>query len=475
MNEKVVENTNVHRRSRRRWVIRIVAVVVLLIGIHALWTFLSGRAALQEAIQETDALDPRWRLEHLMADRAKMPAEENSALIILVAFQLEDRSDSKKLAEAEITGLDDVWERDQYRLNEVQKKALDVLLRAQEKSLPEYRKIAKMPKRRYPDFVPRENAPHELPPSVRAREAFRALRIGFLDCLERGDHAGEIQDIHGMINVASSLGEEQTSLATSMRYFIRQSAPFSIRRWIAQEQPKEADLGDFQKLLEFELQLPLLVKWVRINRADGFENFEQAIANVNRPKNNIDRAIRFAHQRIWDVGQVARIKAEYLRIMNQIIDVCSMSPSDRLGELTRLEQTVAANPELKPFVAFIFNRIKDTCLRSDAVVTCAITALAAERFRIQQQRWPASLDEFVAADFLKSVPIDPYDGNALRWKITDRGAIVYSIGKDGTDDEGAYDPSKPTEPGNDIVFRLYDPAHRRQPPLPPKVVEPENP
>ncbi|MCI0334446.1 MAG: hypothetical protein L0228_14605, partial [Planctomycetes bacterium] len=42
---------------------------------------------LQDAIAETDRIDPEWRLEQLEARRRKVPDESNSALVLISARQ----------------------------------------------------------------------------------------------------------------------------------------------------------------------------------------------------------------------------------------------------------------------------------------------------------------------------------------------------------------------------------------------------
>ncbi len=41
--------------------------------------------------------------------------------------------------------------------------------------------------------------------------------------------------------------------------------------------------------------------------------------------------------------------------------------------------------------------------------------------------------------------------------------MFYSVGPDGRDDGGVCNRKEITAPGTDIVFRLWDPAQRRQP------------
>jgi hypothetical protein len=88
---------------------------------------------------------------------------------------------------------------------------------------------------------------------------------------------------------------------------------------------------------------------------------------------------------------------------------------------------------LLPALAKVCNRDADhvTLLR------VAQTALAVERYRLAHTNsLPTSLEELVPT-YLKSTPIDPCDGQPLRFKKLDKGYVVYGVGSDGTDESGA--------------------------------------
>ena len=53
-------------------------------------------------------------------------------------------------------------------------------------------------------------------------------------------------------------------------------------------------------------------------------------------------------------------------------------------------------------------------------------------------------------DFLPAVPADPFGGKPLRYVIRKGACIVYSIGRDQTDDGGRDDGRVPP----DVVFRV---------------------
>lgn len=66
------------------------------------------------------------------------------------------------------------------------------------------------------------------------------------------------------------------------------------------------------------------------------------------------------------------------------------------------------------------------------------TAIALKRYQLAHKTWPDSLDQLVPA-YLPSVPLDPIDGQPLRYKKAANEAddyTLYSIGVNGIDDGG---------------------------------------
>lgn len=75
----------------------------------------------------------------------------------------------------------------------------------------------------------------------------------------------------------------------------------------------------------------------------------------------------------------------------------------------------------------------------------ARTAVALAAYRSDKGHLPGTLADLVPA-YLPSVPIDPWDGKALRWSL--EKATVWSIGRNGRDDGGT--------PGGEVGMELPD-------------------
>ena len=74
---------------------------------------------------------------------------------------------------------------------------------------------------------------------------------------------------------------------------------------------------------------------------------------------------------------------------------------------------------------------------------------------------------FREQDLLPAIPVDPFDGQPLRYVRRDDGVTVYSIGLDEKDDGGLIPIGKvANDTPQDVGFRLYDLASRGLPALP---------
>ena len=95
-------------------------------------------------------------------------------------------------------------------------------------------------------------------------------------------------------------------------------------------------------------------------------------------------------------------------------------------------------------------------LKRVAQLEVAKTLVAVERHRLAHTSLPETLGQLVP-DYLAEVPVDPFDGRPLRYRRTDQGFVVYSVGEDSKDDGGEQEPPTETKRPDetwDLVFRI---------------------
>lgn len=108
---------------------------------------------------------------------------------------------------------------------------------------------------------------------------------------------------------------------------------------------------------------------------------------------------------------------------------------------------------------FVFDYFIRPQAEFEARCRTALTALAIERFRNGHGGLlPGTLAE-VAKELKFEVPVDPFDGNSIRYLKLPNGYRVHSVGADGTDDGGVPETQNswyggPPVIGADITFSL---------------------
>jgi hypothetical protein len=166
--------------------------------------------------------------------------------------------------------------------------------------------------------------------------------------------------------------------------------------------------------------------------------------------------------------------AAFLRNLNEWIEIAKRPPEEWEALLAQERAKLPNLPILVRLLTPALDRLAQAYLRNHANLRCAIVAVAAERFRQQQKRWPESAGELVQAGLLGAVPTDPYDRKPIKFARTADGLVVYCIGPDGADNGGKIDRQNPFKTGIDFGFQLWDLAARRapsQPPRPPSPVD----
>lgn len=112
----------------------------------------------------------------------------------------------------------------------------------------------------------------------------------------------------------------------------------------------------------------------------------------------------------------------------------------------------------------------NTIMRQSASWRCTQIALAAERFRLQHQRWPRTQDELIP-QYLPAVLLDPFDDKPLRLIAVEDGLHIYSVvgsalDREFKDDGGDIQKTEEKYLTKDTGVKLWNPAHRRKPAKP---------
>ncbi|MCH8218112.1 MAG: hypothetical protein IH892_15245 [Planctomycetes bacterium] len=126
----------------------------------------------------------------------------------------------------------------------------------------------------------------------------------------------------------------------------------------------------------------------------------------------------------------------YINGIQASIEAAALPTHEALSRLSEIEKTQHEKlGRMARSLNLGLSRVHVLFARSMAELRSAGTALAVERYRLANGRLPATLQDLVPT-FIASVPVDPFDGQALRYQQLDPGYVVYSVGQDLADNQG---------------------------------------
>ncbi|MBN1257214.1 MAG: hypothetical protein JXA52_05865 [Planctomycetes bacterium] len=128
----------------------------------------------------------------------------------------------------------------------------------------------------------------------------------------------------------------------------------------------------------------------------------------------------------------------YLEMMIDYFAIAELPAEERLAAAKTLKAKLSNIPShlvisrmMLPSITGVFTRE----LQHIANMRLVQAALAVERYRLRHGKLPDSLSD-LKPEFLPEIPLDPFDGKLLRYKLLAKGYMVYSIGQDQADNGG---------------------------------------
>jgi hypothetical protein len=130
--------------------------------------------------------------------------------------------------------------------------------------------------------------------------------------------------------------------------------------------------------------------------------------------------------------------SDTLNYMGDCIEASKLPPTERLAGFRAAAKKLDDLPFLHILIKTLApatSRVAELDLRAHVHLDLARTALAIERHRLATGKVPERLEDLVP-QYLKDVPVDPFDGRPIRYKRTEPGYRLYSILGDGQDNGG---------------------------------------
>lgn len=127
-----------------------------------------------------------------------------------------------------------------------------------------------------------------------------------------------------------------------------------------------------------------------------------------------------------------------LRICNEMIEAIDEPDADSIQRVTTVRSKTANPPKYAVISRMMLpglERATVLWVRGVAANRAMRAALACERHRLARGEWPGDLEALVP-EYLETVPLDPFDGQAIRYKQIPEGVCVWSVGEDMVDNGG---------------------------------------
>jgi hypothetical protein len=382
-----------------------------------------------------------------------VPDNENAALVMTQAFALmRDFPDNRSNEVANFK----IPSRGQLLTSE-QKKLLSGYVEMNSDALAKMREAIQLPESRYPvDYTP---GPGTLLLHLGKLKRL-AIIVSYKSFLasELDDTTNAVTEIKNMVAMAQTLDQEPDMIAQLVRIALIAIAENSLDHCLNVNSLNESELAGLasafsqaektnlmgQALLgELAINTPVF-QLVRSRSKSAVELVEGAQQVGRFSTHALDswliheprffRAIGF-----WDCDLLY-----YLDVMETNIALVRFAPPQNLAAADNFKKAEKEVEQNHYYLSKLFVTALSSAVTKEAnnfaYLRTSITAIAVERFRLAHGRLPENLNELVP-QFLSAVPIDPFDGQPLRYHRLAKGYVIYSIGSDDHDDGGREKPA----------------------------------
>jgi hypothetical protein len=273
------------------------------------------------------------------------------------------------------------------------------------------------------------------------RQAARVLALDAHVRAHRGDVEGAVHSMTTIAALADSLDREPIMVSQLVRVAIESIAVNTM-----------AELTPYLQLNDSQ--------WQRL--ADSLREDEQPADSLQRTIAGEQAMGLVAFNQLDEttgLGMISRDddRAYYLESMQRLSEACELPPRQAMHAAQQIQQDIADTVGNSPISRLRYTLTSMAMPASDNFVGAVFdsqarrrvgqTLLAIHRYRQQRGAWPPSLDQLVA-DYLPQLPLDPYTGKPLLYRVEGNGYVLYSVGKNGMDD------GRNEQHGLDVVIRV---------------------
>ncbi len=371
---------------------------------------------LSEILADLDRQEPGWRWQDLEAARPVVPDDDNAALQLQAAFRVQPATGGADVLAGRLRDLSPT-----ERLSDEDAAGLAYELREQRAALAEARKLADLPRGRFPAGSLDAHLDE-------VRAVSRLLQYDAYVQSQAGDVRLALRACLAAVNAGRSVGDEPSLAAQACCAECVADACHLIERVLAQGEADSTELHQLQSLLEQEEVCPRLVIGMRGERAKLHAQFSALESEPTAPDEH----------------------AVLLAAFNDAVHIASMPCPSRRPVVQWFIARANGNRDgvWRGLAYDTFPTLTDEFSQCDARLRCTLAALAMERYRQEQGHWPDALTDLTPGN-VAVIPVDPATGERLGYRRDGDGVVVFSLLESGGSGDG-------------IAVHLFDVKQRRQ-------------
>jgi hypothetical protein len=434
-------------------------------------------------VRDLDASDPGWRLEQIEDGRTEIPDDKNGALRI-VAFrkkldEIAEQSDSPLWWPSQETRdwLDALEQQSPTApLTDNEAATLRAELTRFDAAITIARSMSECAQGKFPTKHKHDGLSTPLVDHSAGNRLGQLLFADLMVRLHDKDHAAALVDCRASWNLSRAYTDEPGYVLQLMRSHLIRRAVLMIQKLLATTECSDLELSAFQSEITHAESVPMWKLTIRGERGMRHDFYSSlAAGDVSMSQWNVPFSPEEAaelpnakdarRQHVWTLEQYTQLLAiglrsdwEQLPLLKQNDKRLSTAPLFGTNLFKHLELEYASDPNAEPE-----GRARSVAAgvwRHHATLKVTSVALAVERYRLVHGEWPDDLAA-TAPQFLPAIPADPYDGKPVRYQRASDGVVIYSVGEDLVDNQGAPTNTALRGKGEDITFQLWDKALRK--------------
>lgn len=295
-----------------------------------------------------------------------------------------------------------------------------------------------------------------LPHLAMVRQESQCLRIAALLATEVGKVPDTISILQDSLRLANALKDEPVLISQLVRIAIQLGMLTECERLVSRHALAAGDLDQLAAMLEsMEMSGALKTSFIS-ERAFSLSVYEMSGPTLKALEPSAgaadDEAFNPYHahlgiQLLNLTGIVSADRRFMLETMEQVLGHAETNSSESLAAVEAIFDHLETQKLSFPpkFISALMlpglGKATTKFAAFEARRRSALVALAIERYRLENHRPPARLDE-LTPKYMAQVPTDPFDGRPLRYQSLEKGFVVYSVGSDRIDNSGRERPAK---------------------------------